>query len=85
LFDYLLLRNQDHGIQFLISVKKKEVSVISENEDFLDVVFLTYTQDDITNLENSKIKQKLLNPNLIVGDRFVEFTSEDGEHWHISY
>ena len=81
----ILLRNQDHGTQFLISIVKKEVSVISEDEDFLDVVFLTYTQDDITNLENSKIKQKLLNPNLIVGEKFVEFTSKGGERWHISY
>ncbi len=31
----IFLRNQDHGTQFLISVDKKEVSVIREDEDFL--------------------------------------------------
>ncbi len=81
----IFLRNQDHGTQFLISVDKKEVSVIREDEDFFDFGLLTYTRDDISNLENSKIKQKLLNPNLIVEDKFVEFTSEEGKRWHISY
>lgn len=81
----VFLRNQDHGTQYLISARKKEVSIISEDEDFFDVAILTYTHDDLTNLENPDIKRKLLNPNLVVESRFVEFTSADGERWHISY
>jgi hypothetical protein len=81
----IFLRNQDHGTQFLISVKKKEVSVISEDEDFIDVGFLTYTHDALTNLEDSKIKQGVVEPNISVSAGVVEFTSSKGERWRISY
>jgi hypothetical protein len=81
----IFLRNQDHGTQYLISVKKNEVSVISEDEDFVDFGVLTLTRDDLSNLENSEVKVRLSNPSLFVGDRVVEFTSAEGERWHISY
>ena len=70
---------------YLISPKKKEVSVISENYDFIDVGFLTYTRDDLVNYKYSKVKTVLPNSNLLVGNRFVEFTSPEGKHWHIAY
>jgi len=81
----IFLRNQDHGTQYLISVKNKEVSVISEDEDFIDVGFLTYTHDVLASLEDSKIKQRLAEPNLSVGAGVVEFAASNGERWRISY
>jgi hypothetical protein len=27
----------------------------------------------------------LPNSNLLVGNRFVEFTSPEGKHWHVTY
>ena len=93
LYDYLpgrslngdiFLRNQDHGTQYLISVKRREVSVISEDEHFIDIGLLTYTQDALTGFENPRLKTKLSNPNLLVGNRFVEFNASENEPWHVS-
>lgn len=81
----IFLRNQDHGTQYLISVKKKEVSAISEDEGFIDIGFLTYTRDALTSLEDSKIKQTIVESNFRAGAGAVEFTSTEGERWHISY
>src|SRR5437870_675557 len=81
----IFLRNMDHGTEYLISPKKKEVSVISEGYDFIDIGFLTYTRDDLVNYKYSKVKTVLPNSNLLIGNRFVEFTSPEGKHWHIAY
>jgi len=82
----IFLRNMDHGTEYLISPQKKEVSVISEDYDFIDIDFLTYTRDDLVNYKYSKVKKTVLpNANLVVGNRFVEFTSPEGEHWHVAY
>ena len=72
-------------VEYRISVRKREVSVISEDEDFIDVGVLTYTHDALTDLENPKLKTKIPNPNLVVGDRFVEFNVSDNERWRVSY
>jgi len=94
LYDYLpgrslngdiFLRNQDHGTQYLISIRKREVSVIAEDEDFIDIGVLTYTHDALTDFENPRLKTKVSNPNLLVGDRFVEFNVSDNERWRVSY
>jgi hypothetical protein len=81
----IFLRNQDHGPQYLISVKKKEVSIICEDEGYIDLGLLTYTHDALTNLDNPKIRTKLSDPGLVIGDRSVEFVPAEGERWHISY
>jgi hypothetical protein len=94
LFDYLpgkslnggiFLRNQDHGTQYLISLSRREVSVISEDEEFLDLGFLTYTHDALADFENPKLKTKLAKPNLVIGNRFVEFSASENERWRFSY
>jgi hypothetical protein len=81
----IFLRNMDHGTQYLISPKRNEVSVISEEYEFIDIEFLTYTRDDLVNYRYSKVKTVLPNSNLLVGNRFVEFTSPEGKRWHIAY
>jgi hypothetical protein len=81
----IFLRNQDHGTQYLISMKRREVSIISENEDFIDVGLLTYTHHALTNFDNPKIKTEVPNATLVIGDRFVEFSSSEGARWHVSY
>lgn len=94
LYDYLpgkslngdiFFRNQDHGPQYLISFKKQEVSIISEDADFMDIGFLTYTRDDLVDVKYPRIKTTLSNPNLVLGNKLVEFTSTEGERWHVSY
>ena len=94
LYDYLpgrslhgdiFLRNQDHGTQYLISVKRREVSVISEDEDFVDIGFLTYTHDALSDFYNPKLKTKVANANLVVENSFVEFSPSENERWRISY
>jgi len=82
----IFLRNMDHGTEYLISPKKKEVSTISEDYDFIDIDFFTYTRDDLVNYKYSKVKKTVLpNSNLIVGKGFVEFTSSEGKRWHVTY
>jgi hypothetical protein len=82
----IFLRNMDHGTEYLISPKKKEVSTISEDYDFIDIDFFTYTRDDLVNYKYSKVKKTVLpNSNLIVGSGFVEFTSSEGKRWHVTY
>ena len=79
----IFLRNQDHGTQYLISVKSRAVSIISEQEDFIDVGFLTYTHDALANFGNQQIRTEVPNANMLVGDKFVEFSSPKGERWHV--
>jgi hypothetical protein len=81
----IFLRNQDHGTQYLISPKKKEVSVISGDAHFIDIGLFTYTRDDLVDVKYPSIKRAVSNPSLIVGNRFVEFTSLEGQHWRIAY
>jgi len=81
----IFLRNMDHGTEYLISPKKNEVSVIMEGYEFIDIGLFTYTRDDLVNYKDSKVKTVLPNSNLLVGNRFVEFTSPENKRWNISY
>jgi len=81
----IFLRNMDHGTEYLISPRKSEISVITEDYDFIDIDFLTYTRDDLVNYKYSKVKTVVPNSNLLVGNRFVEFTSPEGKRWHVAY
>ena len=77
----LFLRNQDHQTQYLVSLKNRDVSIISENYDFLDIGIL-FTNKALVYENAPNIKSKL-NTDLTIGENFVEFTDVGGRRWRV--
>ncbi|MGI8655525.1 MAG: hypothetical protein ACR2LC_09925 [Pyrinomonadaceae bacterium] len=76
--------HQDHGQQYLISLNRKEISVVSEDEDYTDFAAFLYTSKDIANLNSLSTKRKLPDTQLMFGNGFIEFNPPENGHWHIS-
>ncbi len=81
----VLCHHQDHGAQYLISPRRREVSIISEKEDvdLLDVVLYSYRP--LSNLDESNGRKSVPDAGLMVGDDLIKFVGIHGEEWHISY
>lgn len=77
----LFLRNQDHQTQYLISLKNREVSIISEDYDFLDIGIL-FTNKALA-YENAPNVRSKFNTDLTIGADFVEFTDIRGRRWRV--
>ena len=75
----LFLRNQDHQTQYLVSLKKREVSIISEDYNFIDVGIL-FTSQNLADTDAPNITSKL-NTDLTVDGGFIEFTDIQGRRW----
>ena len=77
----LFLRNQDHQTQYLISLKNREVSIISEDYNFVDIGIL-FTNKALA-YENAPNFRNNLNTDLTIGTDFVEFTDVRGRRWRV--
>lgn len=77
----LFLRNQDHQTQYLVSLKNREVSVISEDYNFIDIGIL-FTNEALA-YENTPSVRSRLNTDLTIGTNFVEFTDVRGRRWRV--
>jgi len=84
--------HQDHGTQYFISPKNNEVSTISEDADVGYMEFILISGGARNGFENSGVKQRLPDSNMVIGNGYIEFTpsvtewkSPDVERWHISY
>ena len=77
----LFLRNQDHQTQYLVSLKNRDVSIISEDYNFIDIGIL-FTNKALVYENAPNIKSKL-NTDLTIGENFVEFTDVGGRRWRV--
>ena len=76
----LFLRNQDHQTQYLISLKNPEVSIISEDYDFIDLGVVTKQALADETAPNMRGK---FNTDLTIDGDYVEFTDNSGSRWRV--
>ena len=77
----LFLRNQDHQTQYLISLRNGDVSIISEDYNFIDIGIL-FTNKALAYENAPNIKSKL-NTDLKIDENFVEFVDVRGRRWRV--
>ncbi len=76
--------HQDHGKEYLVSLKKKEVT-FSEDEDVYNYELMLYVPKAIPAPTNLNPRQIMPDSKLVIDSSFVEFTGVYGERWHIPY
>ena len=84
--------HQDSGTQYFISPRNNEVSVISVDVDVTNLDMILISSGAHSGFDNTGLKQRLPDAQLIVGKDSIKFTpsitewkSQAVERWHISY